>query len=204
MGRQVVELLQASSVPDLAKWPPLLAAVAIYTFDLSLLSPAAPPEDNFDWRLNERLRQRDPRALHECQASLHYLMAALQALPSYGAAAGAAGVVVWRGVPREARGALADNYRLGRRVHWSGFSSASAVRGVAERFAGEGGALVRVRLVGARSLGRDLRLVSALPSEAEVLVLPNFAGRVTEELRPLDGVDTVDLLEEADAATLVF
>ena len=76
----------------------------------------------------------------------------------------------WRVSPlsREGRGLLECNYTLGRKVHWSGFSSASPDRAVAAQFAGAGGVLLRLRLLPAGSRARDICDLSAIRAESEV------------------------------------
>jgi hypothetical protein len=69
------------------------------------------------------------------------------------------------------RDALSRHYRQGRRVHWSGFSSASLDMRVALKFAGVNGALLRLTLLKAGSRSRDIHALSALTSEQEVLNL---------------------------------
>jgi hypothetical protein len=71
----------------------------------------------------------------------------------------------------EGRDLLQRNYRKGRKVHWSGFSSASPSREVALGFArasGPGGVLLRVDLQSEGSRARDIRDLSALRIEEEV------------------------------------
>jgi hypothetical protein len=173
----------------------------MYTFDLSLVDLTMAHEDNFYHRLNGALRRRDPVALTACRPYLWYLMRGLEALPSP-----SGGGWLWRGVGPDGRDLVTANYTLGRKLHWSGLSSATTQRNVAEHFADGGagsvaagrGILLRVRLARQRSLARDVRLLSAMPGEAEALLLPNFACRVTEELRDVDGWPTIDLLEDVD------
>jgi hypothetical protein len=54
-------------------------------------------------------------------------------------------------------------------VYWSGFSSASPNREVALEFAGYGGMLLRIRVQPRGSRARDVRLLSAITRENEVL-----------------------------------
>ena len=62
---------------------------------------------------------------------------------------------------------LLSNYQRGRKVHWSGFSSASLSREVALRFAGAGGVLLRLDLLPQGSRARDIRNLSMLRGEEE-------------------------------------
>jgi hypothetical protein len=67
----------------------------------------------------------------------------------------------------EGRDLLLRNYRRGRKIHWSGFSSASPSREVALQFAGAGGVLLRLDLLPEGSCARDIRDLSALRGEEE-------------------------------------
>jgi hypothetical protein len=60
---------------------------------------------------------------------------------------------------------LLSNYQRGRKVHWSGFSSASLSREVALGFAGAGGVLLRLDLLLRSSRARDIRNLSMLRGE---------------------------------------
>ena len=44
---------QASSIKDLKEWPMLLAAIMMYTFDLSLLFLGIAQEENYYFRINQ-------------------------------------------------------------------------------------------------------------------------------------------------------
>jgi hypothetical protein len=44
---------QATKVSDLDQWRDPIAAIVLYTFDLSILVPLASPEENFYFRLNK-------------------------------------------------------------------------------------------------------------------------------------------------------
>jgi hypothetical protein len=77
------------------------------------------------------------------------------------------------------RDALSRHYRQGRRVHWSGFSSASSNMSVALKFAGFNGVLLRLTLLKAGSRSRDIHDLSAVKSEREVLSLSRFEVQFT-------------------------
>ena len=62
---------------------------------------------------------------------------------------------------------LLSNYPRGRKIHWSGFSSASPSREVALQFAGAGGVLLRMDLLPHGSRARDIHHFSALYAEEE-------------------------------------
>jgi hypothetical protein len=90
-----------------------MAAIAMYTFDLSLITIDALPEENFYHRLNHALRLRDPAFLQEGKAYLHYLMKGLESLPSY---TWAEGGWLWRGVSAEGRDRVVEQYTEMRQV----------------------------------------------------------------------------------------
>ena len=68
---------------------------------------------------------------------------------------------------REGRELLLRNYTRGRRVHWSGFSSATTQREIAMDFAGPGGVLLRLDLLPIGSRARDICNFSAVRHEKE-------------------------------------
>ncbi len=75
---------------------------------------------------------------------------------------------------------LLRNYQLGRKVHWSGFSSASPSRDVALQFAGDGGVLLRLTLLPQGSRARDIRALSALRAEEEASRWPGPLPYLTD------------------------
>jgi hypothetical protein len=176
-----------------------LAAIVLYSFDLSLLDPTAPRENNFYFRLNKVMQERNPVKIKKCEPYLYYLMKGLEALPPVGA-----DVIVWRGVSREGRDELLKHYIMGRRVHWSSFSSATLERKVAEEFAGTGGVLLQIQLLPNVSRSRNISELSAIRSEREVVLLPNFCVTVTRALNRVDGFDVITLLEQSDVVDYKF
>jgi hypothetical protein len=81
----------------------------------------------------------------------------------------------------EGRKLLLQHYRAGRQVRWSGFSSASPTRQVALGFAtstGPGGVLLQLKLLHAASRSRDIRDLSAIQAEDEVVALQSSAFAV--------------------------
>lgn len=189
-------------------WSNLLAAIVLYTFDLSILFKGYAAEENFYFRLNKVLQKRDAGDIQKCTEYLHYLMKGLEALPAYTPEDRKQGFL-WRGVNSLGRSDLLLNYKQGRQVYWRGFSSATPKREVALHFAkssGPGGVLLRLALLPSLSRSRDIRSLSALRAEDEVLLFPNFGSMVTRGLyvdEDRDGFETIDILEQ-DMSSDVF
>ncbi len=59
---------------------------------------------------------------------------------------------------------------FGVQVYWSGFSSATPDRTIAMGFAGPGGVLLRIRVQPRASKARNVRLLSAITIEQEVIL----------------------------------
>merc|ERR1719401_2420804 len=79
--------------------------------------------------------------------------------------------ILWRGIRGdEGLGLVIDAYEEGKEIHWSSFSSASPDRTVAKGFATTTGLLFRLQV---RECARDIRTVSAMPTEQERFILPN-------------------------------
>ena len=72
----------------------------------------------------------------------------------------------------EGRDLLLRNYQRGRKVHWSGFSSATPRREVALQFAGAGGVLLRLDLLPPASRARDTRPFPQIDAVAEARAPP--------------------------------
>lgn len=93
-------------------------------------------------------------------------MTGLTRLPAYNGSP-----ILYRGIDAEGALKAKSKYLEGKQVHWSAFSSASPVP--QWQFA-NGGLLLRIRILSAGSMSRDIRKFSAFEDEDEVLLLPNF------------------------------
>lgn len=111
-----------------------------------------------------------------------YLTGALKKLPNFNGR-------VYRGSNNVLKAA---EYKLGREVTWSAFSSTSAAERVALQFAGPTG-LIFVMDV---SCGKDISAFSALPSEQEVLLPPNAVLVVSKNSICPSGLSKVRLVEK--------
>eukprot|EP01106_Pelomyxa_sp_JSP_P004096 TRINITY_DN1626_c0_g2_i4.p2 TRINITY_DN1626_c0_g2~~TRINITY_DN1626_c0_g2_i4.p2 ORF type:complete len:215 (+),score=63.20 TRINITY_DN1626_c0_g2_i4:1553-2197(+) len=160
-------------------------AIQLYTFELGTL--ATTPSDNLYVVLNGDLRVRNARKMEAWKPYLWYLMRALSKLPKVGGA-------VFRGVEGGQAGRVAAEYRRGRRVRWSAFTSTTTDAAVArDEFAGDGGVVFRIE----QASGRSVRGVSYVTTEGEVLLSPNTTPVVVAVAAPTaaDSHWYVDLLE---------
>jgi len=182
--------------------PQQVYAIVLYTLDVRMAGGTL--EENFYYNLNPALQTRSIDVLQRIEGYLHYFIGALEALPKEPEK------VYYRGVPKSAFDMVKKNYYSGKRIHWSGISSISDSEKVSMQFAleegpanggdGPGGVVFNIT---ARS-GRIIRHLSAIPSESEVLLLPNFRGIVTKGVYRKGKVFRVDILEEAGEAAFVF
>jgi len=176
--------------------PSMVFAIVIYTFDVCLVDPAAPTEGNFYRILNSELRKREPAFLRVAHGYMYYLMTGLFRLPPVGNQV----QTVYRGIDHAKATDARAKLRMGKRLHWSGFSSTSKNDTQARSFAQGGGLLLRIRLLPEGSFGRDISNLSAIRSEEEILLLPNiplFVASVGIE----DGIDVIDLSEMSPGPT---
>jgi hypothetical protein len=181
----------------------MLFAIILYTFDLCMITTDYRREQCWYHALNVHLRERKADFLRVCHGYIYFLMTGLTRLAPYGEGHAA---VLYRGIDSTGRERAIRDYHDGRRLHWSGFSSATPDLNVARNFAGPDGLILRIRLLKKGSQARDIRALSALQQENEVLLLPNFPTIVNEEAKfdPSLGVHVVDLKEMSKAGTSIF
>jgi len=220
-AKEVFEGEIPTGMPACAKWVPWLSAeaqkiaasimiagmngglspqqvysIVLYTMDVRMAGGTL--EENFYYNLNPILQKRDMEKINKIEGYLHYLMGALVALPAEPER------IFTRGVPKSAFDIVHDHYTSGKRVHWSGISSVTANEDVSKCFAvseGAGGVVFRIT---ARS-GRKIEHLSAIPTEAEILLMPNFQGVVSRSMYQDGDVYIVDIVEEAeDTSAFVF
>jgi len=174
----------------------MLFAIVMYTFDLCLLTPDYSKKQCWYFALNLRLRKRDKAFLQVGHGYLYYLMTGLTRLKPYGDGIGG---ILWRGIDAEGSERVLREYTDGRHFHWRGFSSATPDLRVAKSFAGLGGVILRIDLVNRGSASRDIRILSAITDESEILILPNFSAVVTGEatFNPEIGLKVIDVKELA-------
>jgi len=176
----------------------MLFAIVLYTFDLSLIVTGSVREECFFYVLNEKLRKREGTFLKNCHGYLYYLMTGLCKLPPYSKSE-----CLYRYIDAKGAARARAEYRQGRSIHWSGFSSASTEP--QKSFGAGGGLLIRIWLA-ENSRSRDLALLSAFPNEKEVLLLPNFKAMVSKKAHEDAslGAEVIDLIEAAEESVDVF
>ncbi|KAH3757774.1 hypothetical protein Pelo_10451 [Pelomyxa schiedti] len=180
-----------------------LLAITLYTFDLGMAAES--PKDNLYFALNDDLRQRKAQKMAAWRGYLFHLLSALAKLP-------AVVTTVYRGVRqpsvdsglRSSSGpsifdSIRSEYRLGRLVRWTGFSSSTTSLNVAKyNFAGtgttEGGVVFRLSIL----TGRDLCPLSYVRCEDEILLSPNTTFIVQKALHYEADMAVVDLQEICD------
>eukprot|EP00727_Mastigamoeba_balamuthi_P014752 m51a1_g9902 putative uracil-dna glycosylase (428) ;mRNA; f:77696-80021 len=164
-------------------------AVVAYTFDL--LADGEGAKENLYVRLNSDLRARDKGRMAAWRGYLWHLLSGLNKLPPVATR-------LYRGVP--GRSAIAGEYKQGRRIRWSAFTSATDSEQVARTFAGPEGVVFRILGTSAR----DVRGLSYVEGELEHLLSPNVTFRVSAPLHDEGGAFFIDLAEESPDDVYVF
>jgi hypothetical protein len=80
-----------------AQWSGHIAAVVMYTFDMSIIDAGFLPEENFYFLLNNAMRCREEAFIRDGSAYMYYLMRCLESLPAY------TGDWLWRGISAQGR-----------------------------------------------------------------------------------------------------
>jgi len=96
---------------------------------------------------------------------------------------------------------IQQNYSLGAKIHWSGYSSTTNKLAKAKEFAGKTGVIMKISILN----GKSIVNYSAFPIEDEILLSPNLKLFVSEELyQGDDGYNYIDLIQEKIGPTFVF
>jgi len=97
---------------------------------------------------------------------------------------------------------IKQNYTLGRKIHWSAYSSTSTNLHCAREFAGLGGIIMKITLIS----GKKIKNYSILSSEDEILISPNMTFRVTKlpDWETAQDFYFLELVQEAPQSTFVF
>jgi len=144
--------------------------------------------------LNVALRNRHthPSTFQKWKPYLFFLMAALEQLPQY------TGVVYRGGNDGIDQQLVHKEYRKGRLIQWSGFSSSTVDRSQALRFVRrDHGVLFKLSVV----TGRDIGPYSFFRKENEILISPRTRFLVTGDVYVDDeGYTCVDMMEVEDTA----
>lgn len=164
-------------------------ALATYTHDLRM---SAKVEENFYSIFNSKLRKRDTEELKHWKGYLYYLFAALDKLKDLQ-------MTVYRGVRVEAD-VVQKNYKRGRKVHWSAFSSSTSDVSTARKFSKDSKIIFKLLI----QTGKDIQPYSMFAAEKEILLTPNMSFTVAEELhQEQDGYSYVVLIQNVEAATYI-
>jgi len=115
------------------------------------------------------LLQRNAKTLQIWAHYIYFLQKALSKLPDEEC-------TVYRGV--NAIDIVQKEYLKGRRIHWSGFSSTTRNFEIAKEFAGKDGVVMQISVEN----GKSIKEYSFLPREDEILLSPNMAFIVTEDI----------------------
>eukprot|EP00727_Mastigamoeba_balamuthi_P008290 m51a1_g4083 putative uracil-dna glycosylase (614) ;mRNA; f:28159-30449 len=165
--------------------PDELFAIVAYTYDFGGHVVAS---ENLYFKLNNDLRQRMKVKMEGWSTFLFYLLGGLSKLPSFSG-------TVYRGVKAESRAMVEKHYKLDRKVRWTGFTSTTDALTVAsESFAGPGGVVFRIKT---RS-GKNIRSVSYIRGEGEILLSPNTTFRVKNPVHSEGKLLFLDLEEEPE------
>jgi len=204
VGPHVEELIKAATrvmrnkVDDrdvLVKNPGLtengVFAIAVFTLELQNFVPVADEESEFFFQYGEALRTRAPASMKLLAGYSHYLFTGLKTMPAFEGE-------LWRGI----RGAdavqkVTENYKEGKKIRWSAFSSGTTNRQVAKNFVTASGILLKIRV---RTCAHDIRQCSAMPAEEERLILPNSVFFITGTGLGSDGTKELYMME-ADCGT---
>eukprot|EP01124_Arcella_intermedia_P028948 TRINITY_DN6008_c0_g1_i6.p1 TRINITY_DN6008_c0_g1~~TRINITY_DN6008_c0_g1_i6.p1 ORF type:complete len:291 (+),score=106.34 TRINITY_DN6008_c0_g1_i6:1-873(+) len=164
-------------------------AIALYTHDCF-----GSKEDNFYFQLNNSLRKRELNEMKSLEGYLYFLYKALDKLPNYA-------TTIYRGIPNELKSKIEKEYKLGRPIHWSGFSSGTENIQVAKEFAGEKGIIFKIKVQN----GKSIEHCSILPKEKEILLSPHIQFKVVEPIKEAeDGYFFVVLEEQQLLPPLIF
>ena len=163
--------------------PDQSAAIALYTMEWT------PFYESIYYLLNTNLRDENRDALKPWFLYLKLLITALQRLPRPEGR-----IEIYRGINFETV-ADRDQYQVGKKIIWWGFSSCSADRMIAERdqFVGEGG--LRTLLIIDSFSGVDIKNHSHFKKEKEILLLPATKVKVVNREEDPSGLFLIYLEE---------
>jgi hypothetical protein len=137
------------------------------------LDPSRPKRDNQLYFLfNKACRGRDAAAIQRFQTFSFHFVSALNKLPNFPLAAGES---LYRGFGQRLE-EMNDLYRDGSAIWWHYTSSSSLHRATAYKdFARRSGTLMEITRV---CNAKDIRPLSMMPAEGELLILPNTEFKV--------------------------
>lgn len=124
--------------------------------------------------------------MKKLNAYIYHFLKGLEAMPKYEG-------TLWRGVSGDFAKAAPENFDQFSIIHFNGYSSASPSREVAKQFLADEGLLLKFIDV---SSARDVREVSAFPSEEERTILAGTRFIVVKAAhKTADGVMEIHLQE---------
>jgi len=127
---------------------------------------------------------------------LHFFQKALSKIPSH------SNLVVYRGI--DMRDPIITNYKKGRKIHWSAYSSTTLELSTAKQFATKNGIIIKLETQSEQS-GKSIAFFSPFKNEEEILLSPNLEMIVTKEAyEGYDGFYYVELLQLAPDNIFVF
>jgi len=143
-------------------------ALALYTFDLGLRADGT---ENFYYKLNKSLQERNTNSMLKWRGFLYYFFSALHKIQD-------SSITVYRGITSELS-EIQRNYYGGKKIHWSAFSSTTTDIEVAKRFASNSKIIFAIKILN----GKDIQKYSVMKGENEILLHPNmtfFSLRTTQ------------------------
>eukprot|EP01124_Arcella_intermedia_P027429 TRINITY_DN5368_c0_g1_i5.p1 TRINITY_DN5368_c0_g1~~TRINITY_DN5368_c0_g1_i5.p1 ORF type:complete len:326 (+),score=119.42 TRINITY_DN5368_c0_g1_i5:48-980(+) len=162
-------------------------AICIYTHDCF-----GSKEENFYFKLNELLRQRKKNDMKDLEGYLFLIFKALDKLPNIS-------TIIFRGIPKELKSKIIEEYQPGRPIHWSSFSSGTEDISIAKEFCGENGIIFEIKIQNGKSISN----YSILPQEKEILLSPNMQF-IVNSLKEEGGYLFVLLEEQQIIPPLIF
>jgi serine/threonine protein kinase len=137
------------------------------------LDPKRPKRDNQLYFLfNKACRERDAAAVHRFQNFSFHFVSALNKLPNFPLTSGES---LYRGFGQRLE-EMSDLYRDGSAIWWPYTSSPSLQRETAyKHFARKSGTLMEITRV---CNAKDIKALSMIPAEGELLILPNTEFKV--------------------------
>lgn len=161
-----------------------IGTVVVYTYD-----DHSGPKNQPYMYLNGDLRKRsatDRKACFECWGPfLKLFMAALSKLPDVECE-------VMRGMQNKAT--VVKQYKIGRPIQWGAFTSTTRDEAVAKGFiTRDDGVLLRLHV----ETAKDIRMLSFIPQEDELLLGPNVVMRASEKVAEVDGWSVLRMVEDS-------
>jgi len=167
-----------------------ILAIVLYTFDLKM---SGTREENLYFQLNCMLQKRNITQLELWKGYLYFLQKGLSCLDNQK-------IKVYRGIPQEKLSLIQKEYTLGRRIHWSAYTSTSSDIDTALGFASPGGIIMEISV----TTGKFIAEYSILANESEVLLSPNMGFYVATEVVKKGDYFFVNLVQESPSKTFVF